>query len=85
LTSALDGGEWLASCLPSWYPLDRRLYWSQSWYGYDDENKNSCHCWKSKPGFAACSLSNYRVLPVHINVKGPYLHILTMKCSVHDW
>jgi hypothetical protein len=63
LTSALDGGEWSATCPVLFtpgdspqYPLDRRLGGPESWSEHIDKEKNSHPLQESDPGCLAHSL-----------------------------
>jgi len=74
LISAVDGGEWSASC-PScfttrespWNPMDRRLCGYQSWSGCSDKEMKFLPPLGINPGCPACSL-------VSIPTELPWLH-----------
>jgi hypothetical protein len=68
LSSALDGGEWPASCPSRLTPTGKspqytydRLGGPQSWPGHHEEEKNPYHCLESNPSRPVCSPSLFQL------------------------
>jgi len=71
--------RWVVSITPwqlylrgknAWYPLDRRLCWSQSLFGHGDEEKNPLSWRESNPG--SPGHSHYTDWPIHTQYPSLY-------------